>query len=1062
MFERARLREPEQNRLEYVANQLLPEGSQVPELYRAVAAQLEAWGLPSLLIEAGLLLRAIERGSITPAAFAGLAGRTEAEATQARELAETLAEFGGTPARPALQAIAPIWRLFMVAHCCPEAGLLKIAELLAKLNVATEVGIYDRPETIAAAAHMSGRLGMWDVRHELLDRAAELDDPHLAQRARQSLDRSLPLHTTLFGDLKQRLSSLLEEHGVQAQLERRRRPLYKIIDESFDSTGRPIPWTDTVLVQAASVQDCYRALGAINANFPVTNGRLRDYIGSPKENGYQEIQTCIEFTTGERTVQVEIRIATAAMAAFNRAGFLAYLAGRPVPQGRPVWWAAQRQKLSQRTGPAREIFVFTPKGEPFFLPYGATVLDFAMRLHFDLGIFCREALVNGHRTLPGEVLESGDICEVLIDSHGQTIDPRLLDRVKTSHAKQKIRRALQKGAIGATRGRQLFRELLATRLEFLDIHADAAMIDAQIERVCMLRGYQTVDVFYRSVARGEVAPDQVIGLVVDDLLIPRLDLSTIPEDVRIQARRIRLAQCCWPHPGVPVVGSVVHRGRQIKIHMAGCRLCTGLTYPLSWKPLEDRAYAADVLYESWDRPGLIHQLTSALFETGKVNIRSMDATVPEPNLARIRFSFETPDRDTIKRVRTLLEQLPELRRCEVRAVTLVDDGFRITTPLENPYAPQPVGRWPLFVGRAGEVNTILAQLDSTSGAGHILIRGPKRIGKSSLLEHLSRYHLSRFAVPALLNLQSLPSSELRFGRLLARLAGQIMQQTGARAIPRALETLAFERDPIGAFAEVLGAARTQRDERFVVLIDELGVVVSRLGNTSEGREFFDQWRALLNDQRIYQNLAFVVAMPDATLTQLIGSHVLDDPDAPAHRLGELGHSIRLAPLDEVDARDLITTPVKTHLEYEPGDIERLVAATGGHPYYTHLVCSQIVLAVQARERRTGTALRGRRMVPTDVVDAALREIFLHRDAFFHIHADSSPATMSVLQTLAKATSEQERLITRRRLRNRLAHRIPNSEQAINSALAERPDLLVERDGMLGIRAGLVALWLRSQ
>jgi len=412
-------------------------------------------------------------------------------------------------------------------------------------------------------------------------------------------------------------------------------------------------------------------------------------------------------------------------------------------------------------------------------------------------------------------------------------------------------------------------------------------------------------------------------------------------------------------------------------------------------------------------------------------------------------------------VREALERLPERRYVDVQTVTLVDEGVRIDAPLDNPYGPQPVGRWPLFVGRDAQVEQIVAQLGSRSGAGHILVHGPKRIGKSSLLEHLARD--VRYGVRSLarLDMQSLPTEELRFDRLLGRIADRLAHQLRPRAHAAPPDAAALARDPIRAFGRFLQELHAPGDsERFVVLLDELGVAASRLSGTGQEREFFDMWRALLNDESVYTRLAFVAALPDYSLERLLAA-APGEVNRPPLRIGELGTSIRLSVLYESDARDLIAAPIKAHLEYTPGDLALLLAETGGHPYYIHLVCGQIVTAVQVQQRKTGLRFHERQVIPSDIVAGALETVFANEDAFHHILADSTPGTGGVLRALAALAGPGERTVRRADVRDWLLHTSPSAgAHAITWALEERPDLLVGAGDRIGIRVALVARWLR--
>ncbi len=664
------------------------------------------------------------------------------------------------------------------------------------------------------------------------------------------------------------------------------------------------------------------------------------------------------------------------------------------------------------------------------------------------------------RVGPGERLESGDICEVLIDQHGEPIDQRLLDLAGTPLAKSRIRRALQKDTTGAARGRKTFHDVLARQLEEQEAPASATTIDQQVATICRARGYHSVDAFYRAVARGEASPDQVIRALIDGLLIPRLLLDAIPAELRAHAGQIRLALCCHPRPSQPAVAVPIHGGRQIKVHRAGCPRIVEPAYPLAWRPAEQQAYAAEVVYESWDRPGLLHQLTGALNAVGGINIRALSADVPEPSLARVRFTFEAPGRQQLEQVQQALEALPERRHVELRTVTLIEEGFRITLPLVNPYGPGPVGRRPFFVGRSAEVQQILAHLEGR-GAQHMLIRGPKRIGKSSLLDHLARYHLDqledgraarltepcdrcaplrpaagpagRAAGPEGCGARShAPDRRRRAGRATrsAALAASLARSM-AQATPSVWSccstSLAWW--PAGCAAPARSASSSTSGAR-----------CSTMGTCSRGWPLSPRcptmrWSACLS------GLAGAAAQPSL-------------------RIGELGIPIRLAVLDEGDARDLIAAPVRAHLDYAPEDMALLLDETGGHPYYIHLVCSHIVAAIQMQRSKTGLRFHERQTVPTELIRSALHSVFSNEDAFHHILADSSPDTGAVLRATAALTGAGERLIGRRQVQAQLARSRPSAGgHAITWAIEERPDLLVEAGDQIGIRVALVARWL---
>ncbi len=1039
-----------------VARILPPDASIAPHYYR-VHTLLHEWELPPYLADLGLLLRHIERGLLAPQDVAALGAEAE-------KVAEALAAFNGAVPRPSLEGIKQGWKLLMLTYFQPSASILMLADLLARLRSTPDADLTITHDTIHTAAHACRQLGMEAVRVELMDRLARLADPHLAEHARELLGQSHAARVRMFEELQAELLALLHTQGIAAQVERQPRPVYQVLERGLETARGTLPWADIVEVLIPDTHDCYHALGLIDRSYEVVGSKLRDYIGGPKENGYQALHTTITFKStciGDRTVQVDVRIMTPAMRHCNREGYLTFLSGAAASSHRPIWWTNSERWCNAYAGTSGEMFVFTPMGETVFLPRGATVIDFAVRVHSDLGVYCQGALINGHHVTPGEQLTCGDVCEVVIDQHGASITRSLLHCATTKLAKTKLQRALQKGHSGVLRGQQIFRRVLSERLKAQEVQTSEALIAEHVELWTQRYGYHSLDAFYRSVARGNASPEQVVQHIIEALLLPYVNVDMLPSEIRTRARHWRLANCCQPRPSLSAVAVAIHAGKQLKIHCANCSCINGPSYPVTWKPANQQVYVANVLYEGWDRPGLIYQITKLLQQIGEINVRMFTADVPEPSFACVRFSFETTRHDVIEQVQRALEQAPERRRVDVQTVAMTEDGIRSAQPLNNPYGPQPVGRWPFFIGRREEVQIIRSQLNCTSGAQHILICGPKRIGKSSLLDHLRRYHLNEFNVLQPLNLQALPDDELQFARLVSRLSEMIARKAGSRARATKLIADEIKNDPVRALGEFLSNLRPHREiERFVALIDELGVVASRLTELGQAREFFDQWRSLLNDEQIYQHLSFVVVMPDTSIERIIGAHHSQAGEQFSLRVGELGFPIRLSVLSEAEARELIATPIKTHLEYNAADLDLLMYETGGHPYYTHLVCGQIVTAIQAQQRRSG-ALPRRQIIATDIVQHALNAVDTHKDAFHHVLADTSHESQVVLQTIVALTNDTFQTIDRTRLLIQLQHtdsRLSNS--TITKAIEERPDLLIERGDEIGIRVALVARWLR--
>lgn len=1041
--------------IEATAAQALPSGLSCAPHYHAVAAQLQEWQLPDELVALGFLLGRIERGTIPLEVLSAKIGAAACAPAQAIEDLRRIA------LRPALLPMQETWLLFMLAYLSPQACLLKLADILVMVREDhTSADVPD--DLLGATVDVCSRFGMWSVRTEILNIASERAAPELISQAREIVVASESARRGFFEQLQTQLYQLLARHGITTCIEQRSPLLYNAIETDLDVLAAELPWADLVQVFVLDGSDatCYRVLGLINTAYHVLGARLRDYIGGPKNTGYRAIHTFIDFKgrVGEREISkpVEIRILTPAMHDYNQRGLCADVAiAGQLDQGVRPWWRDRRRWQATWQGVSNEIFVFTPKGNAIFLPPKATVQEFAQRVHSELGIYCYGGRVNNVRVPLGQPLELGDICEVLIDRRGTLVSYQLFTADSTVVNKARLRRSIQEDKTGTLRGRKIVHEVLDQRLKDQDITASAETLAQQQLLACQRHGYQTQDAFFRAVVRGEAAPDNIVREIVDHLLIPHLDFSDLPSDVRALASTVRFAACCHPRRGQPIRAMPIRKGRQLKIHTQQCLDSSPtLSYPIAWKPTERELYVADAVYEGWDRPGLISQITRRLHSIGAINIRKFLADVPEESRALVRFSFETLDLAAIDEVRMVLETMPERRYVDVRRVVVIDEREPVVKPLRNVYIPSAaVGRWPMFVGRETETTWIRNLLTLSDPPTHILIHGPKRIGKSSLLTHLAHHHLQEFNDTALVNFQALADDELAFVPLIAYFSNLIVKKLRSRRDIAPLEAEQIRSDPINSFADFLSNIHQHSDvARFIILIDEFGTLFTRHPDPLWRQIFFDQWRALFHDDRIYRYVTFIVTMPDAVFNSGLA---LDQS-----RIGELGHNIRLSVLEEHQARELITAPVRAHVTYREEDMQRLLKATGCHPYYIHLVCSQIIIRLIGQQRTAVS--KGRQEVPSGIIAEAIATIQSHNDAYGHVLNDSSPSTRLVLHAAARwqEASAKTRLTRMRQLLHTRGFADP--DKGIARAVLERPDLLVQEGNDVFLRSELVARWINSQ
>jgi len=1017
-----------------------------PELSATYALLHGEWRLPPTLTLHGLLLAQLEQ---SPASALQAVPLDAAGA----QIAVALRAVAALPRRAALRPVEPFWQLAMLACAAPEAAALALARLLARLRSGEPA---PAAEQLVAVANIARRLGIWEARAELLNRHVQLTRPQLAQHIQRRLDQSAEARAVYFAAIAETLRGLLVAAGVPLiAIERRECQLYQVADSSVESSWGEAVGADRLVILLADGGACYAALGVLNGAFPVLGARLRDYIGGPKENGYQAIHTSILAPDAERAraLPLELRLCTPAMDNFNRRGIVELMAGRRPSAPPSVWWAdeaARHAVLRAYAECGERIFVFTPMGVPVGLPRGATVIDFAVRVHSDLGVFCRGALLNGQRVPPGEPLECGDLCEVLHEPDA-LLDESQLRSATTATARAKVRKALQRGSRGAEQGRLIFERVLRERLQALGLSSGRATLDQQLARFCREQAYERPEAFYQSIARGEAAPDKAVGSLVEHLLTPRLRFDALPPGERARLTSVMLGRCCWPAPGVETVAALVEKRGSLRarVHRADCpslaqflRASGVRTCPVAWDELASQGVIADVTYEGRDEPGLIAAITSDIDRLGEINIREFHAAVPSPHLARLVFVCETRRPELVAELQRVLRERPGQRRVAVSEQPLHADALRIMEPLSNPYRALPSVTWPLFVGRENEIARIVTQLSDPQGDPHMLVRGPKRIGKSSLLHNLAEYHLHNFRRPVLVDLLALRSAEVELAPLLRVIAGRLVEAAGSRLRVRPPSVAALRSETVRTFGRFLEQLRAEcGPERFVVLIDEFGLIGAHFSATEADNQV-RRWRGLLADPLVRQHLSLVIAMPDVAY----------------HQLGAICTSLRLDLLSQHEARDLIVSPVRAHLAYQPAELARILAATGNHPFYTHLVCREIVTQLLLEQRRAGVEPRWPVPVTAALVEQAIARVRASGDSFYHIERDSKRETVQVLSALAAQLPEGGTLSTQalRALHWWIDHGV------LASAAADRRDLISYDGERVGLRAGLVAAWLREQ
>ncbi|MEK6689285.1 MAG: bifunctional (p)ppGpp synthetase/guanosine-3',5'-bis(diphosphate) 3'-pyrophosphohydrolase [Gemmatimonadota bacterium] len=508
-------------------------------------------------------------------------------------------------------------------------------------------------ETREIYAPLAHRFGMAGMKAELEDLAFKFLEP----KEYQALAEQVAAKRAEREQMIRTLRVPLEQELRRAQI------------EEFEITGRPkhlwsiyqkmrkrnTPFEQiydmmAVRVIVPNVPECYHVLGVIHHKWTPLQERFKDYIASPKSNGYQSLHTTI-FGPGGHLFEVQIRNREMHRTAeYGIAAHWLYKAdGAPDELDRQMGWFRQLIELQQDTASPEEfleflkvdlyqdeIFVFTPQGDVKQLPKGATPIDFAFHVHSEVGLRCQGARVNGRIAPLHRELKNGDTVEILT---GPAPRPSRdwLSHVTTARARHRIKQWIrqEEEKISLQLGREILeREVKRRRLSSLE--------KGMLERAAPSFELDSGEALVIGVGRGDLAIGRVMKALYpdvpeDELRAPKptafgrvLDRIRLRRGIKIQGvdgLMVRYAQCCQPVPGDPVVG-YVSQGRGISIHRADCPNLLTLTstdrrVEIDWQEVEGESFMVRLVLSATDRRGLYADVMIAVSGTG-TNIRRAD------------------------------------------------------------------------------------------------------------------------------------------------------------------------------------------------------------------------------------------------------------------------------------------------------------------------------------------------------------------------------------------------------------------------------------------------------
>jgi len=547
---------------------------------------------------------------------------------------------------------------------------IKLADRLSHMRTLKLLPALERramaQETMEIYAPVANRLGIWQIKSQLEDWAFRYLEPEQYREIVRFVRAGRKSREEYVAQVTKVLKQVLGGAGIKAEVTGRPKHIYSIKGkmERYAAQGKEFSEIYDLLgfrVLVDEVKDCYSALGVIHSLWHPLPDKFDDYIANPKEGVYQSLHTTVMCMN---KTPVEIQIRTHEMnriAEYGIAAHWRYKEGAKRDAQFEEKLAIVRQLLDWYKGLsgaefmetikpdifADRVYVYTPKGEIKDLPAGSTPLDFAYRIHTDLGHRCTGAKANGKMVSLTYQLQNGDTVEI-ITAKGDKGPSRdwlnpSLGYVTTAHAKEKIRQWFKKQVReeNITRGR----ELLEKELKRLGLSLSE-------EELARLFNRDNVEDFLAAIGYGDISTHQIAAKLAVQQEKGSAILEAAPRQSKpssaVQVMGMKdlltnLAPCCSPMPGDKIIGYIT-RSKGVTVHRKDCPNIANMDEKERLIEVEwghtDNLYAVPIRIEAWDRLGLLRDIGAAVAEE-KVNIASVSAAEHDDQIISILLTLET-------------------------------------------------------------------------------------------------------------------------------------------------------------------------------------------------------------------------------------------------------------------------------------------------------------------------------------------------------------------------------------------------------------------------------------
>ncbi|MHB8996108.1 MAG: RelA/SpoT family protein [Armatimonadota bacterium] len=591
-------------------------------------------------------------------------------------------------------------KMFLAMAEDPRVILIKLADRLHNMRTLGPLPPHRQQaiaiETLHIFAPLAHRLGVWRLKFELEDLCLKFLEPDKYSEIARLVGMARSEREQLIVKATAELEARLRTTGLKGRVQGRPKHLYsiyqKMLHQQVDFSQ--ISDLNALRVIVGTVPDCYAALGVVHELWMPIHEMFTDYIAKPKANGYQSLHTKVVGPTGQ---VLEVQIRTEEMhrtAEYGVASHWRYKEGESDARlDEQVSWVRQLLELDSDLSESHEflellqmdlfqdqVFVFTPKGDVIELPAGSGPLDFAYRIHTEVGNHCVGARVNGRRVGLDYAFKNGDVAEIITSPQAEPTH-NWLRIIRSSGAKSKVRRYLRSKA--REDNVDAGRESLERAVSRLPAHLRQQIQPEIYLKTAIHLGYQDVDGLLAAIGFGDIETETVVAHLLEKdqrpvtLVQEAQQLSLPPGAAKVTPTNAplpvhaggvagffsRLSKCCNPLPGDEILGYIT-RGKGLAIHRADCKNVLyrsnrepGRIVSLTWSDEDQQSsYSQDIELVAVDRMGLFSHIT-AIVSDANIDIRAVEAKTLDNHLAHLHLSLSIRNRQDMQRLLARLEQL---------------------------------------------------------------------------------------------------------------------------------------------------------------------------------------------------------------------------------------------------------------------------------------------------------------------------------------------------------------------------------------------------------------------